>query len=117
VSPPVGGQANAAHTCAITESGAPYCWGWNGDAQLGDGTRTDRRVPVAVLGNPVLTSIGAGGTSTCGMNGNAIWCWGSNGSGQLGNGGTNRSLVPVAVGSPFQQILILTPPKSRASDP
>jgi alpha-tubulin suppressor-like RCC1 family protein len=102
VAPPVGGQANAAHTCAITESGAPYCWGWNGDGQLGDGTRTDRRVPVTVQGNLVLTSIGAGGTSTCGMNGNAIWCWGSNGFGQLGNGTAIGSSVPVSAGGPFK---------------
>ncbi len=39
------------HVCGVTTTGAAYCWGWNMTAQLGDGTRTDRTTPVAVL-NP-----------------------------------------------------------------
>src|SRR6185503_2612134 len=50
-----------AHTCAIAESGAPYCWGWNGSGKLGNGTTVDRLTPVAVSGSLQLTHIALGG--------------------------------------------------------
>jgi alpha-tubulin suppressor-like RCC1 family protein len=31
------------HTCAVQSSGAPFCWGVNGDGQLGLGTEGDNR--------------------------------------------------------------------------
>jgi alpha-tubulin suppressor-like RCC1 family protein len=99
--PDVGVQAGVAHTCAITEGGVPYCWGWNGAGQLGDGTTTDRLTPTAVVGSLQLTTIGLGGSYTCGMRGNAIWCWGANAVGQLGNGSLVASSTPVLVASPF----------------
>ncbi len=37
-------------SCARLASGGVRCWGFNSWGQLGDGTRTDRFVPVAVLG-------------------------------------------------------------------
>ena len=36
-------------TCAALTAGGARCWGYNGDGELGDGTRTDSNVPVAVL--------------------------------------------------------------------
>jgi alpha-tubulin suppressor-like RCC1 family protein len=38
-----------AHACAILESGAVWCWGFNANAELGDGTTTSRSTAVAVL--------------------------------------------------------------------
>ena len=37
--------------CGIKDDGLLYCWGYNVDAQLGDGTTTQRNVPTAVVGD------------------------------------------------------------------
>jgi alpha-tubulin suppressor-like RCC1 family protein len=38
------------HTCGITPANRIYCWGYNADGQLGDGTTTNRPAPVKVSG-------------------------------------------------------------------
>jgi hypothetical protein len=100
--PPVGGQGNIGFACALTERGEAYCWGWNGNGSLGDGTAVDHSTPVQVLGGHIFTNLAAGGSQACGAFFNQIWCWGSNFAGQLGNGTTaNMSSVPLLVASPF----------------
>jgi alpha-tubulin suppressor-like RCC1 family protein len=76
------------HTCGLTTGGSAYCWGYNGDGQLGDGTTVnDSPLRVAVAGGLTFTTqtLTVGGTHTCGRVGTAVWCWGYNGSGQLGD--------------------------------
>src|SRR2546425_1159865 len=41
-------SAGGSHTCALTDLGGVMCWGYNGTGALGDGTSTNRGVPVPV---------------------------------------------------------------------
>jgi alpha-tubulin suppressor-like RCC1 family protein len=43
-------EAGGAHTCGVTTGDRAYCWGWNGEGRLGDGTTTQRSTPVPVGG-------------------------------------------------------------------
>lgn len=91
------------HTCAIAWNDRAYCWGGNGYGQLGNNTKTNSLIPVAVdtssvLAGKTIKSIAAGNLHTCAIaSDNNAYCWGSNSYGELGNGGTTQSSVPVAV--------------------
>jgi len=94
-------SAGDQHTCALKDGGV-WCWGLNGDGQLGDDSRTDRYVPVKVsdstgFTNSGVTAISAGFWHTCALKDGSVWCWGWNVSGQLGNDSTTESHVPVKV--------------------
>ena len=86
-------------TCGLTSAGATYCWGFNGNGQLGDNTTTQRLTPVAVQqGATTFASIAAGENHACGItSGGAGYCWGYNGAGQLGDNSTTQRLTPVTV--------------------
>lgn len=86
------------HTCAILTSGPTYCWGWNLDGQLGDGTTTDRAYATQVATQATFTRLTAGVNHNCGITAQgAVYCWGWGAVGQLGNGTVSSSSVPVEV--------------------
>lgn len=86
------------HSCGVTTAGKAYCWGANGNGQLGDGTATNRTSPVAVVGGLTFSTVSAGRNHTCGTTtGSATYCWGSNDAGQLGDGTTTTRTSPVLV--------------------
>lgn len=91
------------HTCSIASDGAGYCWGWNGNGQLGNNSTSQSLVPVAVntagvLSGKTLWSISARGYHTCTLASDSqSYCWGYNADGELGNNTKNQSLVPMAV--------------------
>jgi len=96
-------SAGGDHTCGVTPSGTAYCWGWNQDGQLGDGTRVDRRtpVPVAAPAGVGFAAVSLGGRHTCGVTlGGTAYCWGHNAYGQLGDGTDTSRTIPVAVSVP-----------------
>jgi len=94
-----GSSGGGNHACAVSTSGAVYCWGFNGSGQLGNGSISSSSFPVAVTGGGLtFTAVSAGGYHTCGVTTSAaVYCWGSNYNGELGNGSTTPSSAPVAV--------------------
>ena len=90
-------------TCAIASDDKPYCWGANGNGQLGDGTTTDRLVPTAVALNALpsgtlVRQVSTGIGSSCIVSTtNQAYCWGSNSSGAVGDGTTANRSTPTAI--------------------
>ena len=86
-------------SCALLETGAVKCWGYNSNGQLGDGSATHRYVPRPVSGlSSGVSRITAGIHHACAvLSGGAVKCWGYGGYGQVGDGGTSDRFAPVAV--------------------
>lgn len=96
--------AGGSHSCALTDVGQAFCWGFNGylanlgGGALGDATLYERTFPTAVYTNTLWAQITAGGLFTCALDKTgAPYCWGRNGMGQLGNKDTQNRHVPTAV--------------------
>jgi RHS repeat-associated protein len=100
VSTPVFLAAGTDFSCGLSTGGGIKCWGFNTSGQLGDGTTTNRPIPVDVSGltNSVV-AISTGSEHTCALtNAGGVKCWGDNVNGQIGDGTqfTDR-LIPVNV--------------------
>jgi len=100
------------HTCGILAGGGgvAYCWGYDGNGQLGNLVRASSTTPIPVEGGIVWRQVSAGRVNTCGV---AVvgfaYCWGDNSAGQLGNPAfIPQSDVPVQVqiGGPLTFISI-----------
>lgn len=94
-------EGSADHACGLTSSGQAYCWGSNAFGELGDGTTTDQRAPVAVAGAYTFTQLAVSSFSSCGRTTTGdIVCWGWAGYGLFGDGvqGVVRPPTPVSAG-------------------
>ncbi|MEI6624232.1 MAG: hypothetical protein WCP28_20270 [Actinomycetes bacterium] len=72
--------------CAVAGGGTAYCWGYNNNGSVGDGTNTESNTPAAVKSLPPnATTIATGDDTSCALlaDGKA-YCWGKNEFGELG---------------------------------
>ena len=72
-------SAGIDHTCAITNTGAVKCWGFNGYGVLADGTTTNSNVPVQVNHSTGMraVAIATPGYGACAIFENgSVYCWG-----------------------------------------
>jgi hypothetical protein len=82
------------HSLAVDSSGNVWTWGYNMGGALGDGTTTNRSLPVKVLSN--ARSVGGGGYHSFAVdNNNNAWVWGTNIAGELGDGTLVNRYAPL----------------------
>ena len=92
------------HLLALRNDGTIYAWGYNASGQLGDGTTTNRSIPIQVKGlggAGYLTDVikvGCGsGHALAVKNDGSLWAWGNNAYGQLGDGTIVNKSSPIQV--------------------
>ena len=98
--------AGAYHTCGITAEHIVYCWGGNGDGQLGVGISgtgwndrsANRTTPTIISSDLKFVLIAGQNRHICALTIDlSAYCWGYNEYGQLGDGATTNRSTPVAV--------------------
>ncbi len=90
-------EAGSGTTCALTAEGRAYCWGYNKEGQLGNGTQSNALSPKAVVTEERFVTLAVGGSTNCGITAAGVmWCWGSTWRGLTGTTGA-RDLVPARV--------------------
>ena len=66
------------HSCAIGIDKSVWCWGKNLHYELGDGTNTNKSLPVKISDEKWL-QLSLAESHTCGVKVNgSLWCWGQN---------------------------------------
>jgi hypothetical protein len=92
------------HSCALTASGAVWCWGDNSRGQLGIGSGGSQSSPVQLEDIPEVEAIAAGGMTTCALTSDKkLFCWGDGEFGQtfVSPGASKTIIKPTeVVGAP-----------------
>ena len=91
-------SAGGKNTLYVKTDGTLWAMGNNSLGQLGDGTTTDRRMPIQVASGVASVSAGWHYTLYVKMSG-TLWAVGYNGLGQLGDGTTTNRSTPVQIDS------------------
>ncbi len=70
------------HACALSTLGQIYCWGENGERELGNGGTVDSNVPILVplpTGVSYFKTLSVGNSASCAIgSNNVLYCWGAN---------------------------------------
>lgn len=98
-------SAGTKHSCALSVGGVAYCWGFNGDGQLGIGEVAAGSGPVFASPQPTASTGGVtfgklfgGAFHTCGLSLSGVaQCWGVNVDGRLGSGDFATVTAPTPV--------------------
>jgi len=86
------------HTCAVTTTNHVYCWGWNRDGEIGDGSTTDRPYATQVGTTLTFGIPSAGAAHSCAVAaGGGAFCWGLNLTGQVGDSSVVSRTTPTPV--------------------
>ena len=93
--------AGGLSTCARLDDGTARCWGLNSSGQLGDGTTTNRQLPVVVknptgtvLALTAVTDVTTAVVFSCARMNDGTALVGGNGAGVLGDGTTTAGCCP-----------------------
>jgi alpha-tubulin suppressor-like RCC1 family protein len=103
-------DAGVSHGCAVLSDSTAMCTGYNSFSALGDGSTTQRFVPVYVRGSDGakmsgISQISIGYYSGCVLKTDGtLWCWGYNGYGNVGNNSTTAVDVPTQIMSSVAEI-------------
>jgi alpha-tubulin suppressor-like RCC1 family protein len=91
--------ADGRAACARTVDGELWCWGRNSQGELGDGTQSDRAVPVQVGGLPApAIDVDLGYEHGCAvLDDGSTWCWGANLDSETGQQPSANVLQPTPV--------------------
>jgi len=84
------------HVCSIDNESQLWCWGYNAQGQLGDGTVSLKNTPnrVSELSQGVL-QVSTSAYHTCALTIDLkVYCWGYNNYGQSGSSVTTNQLLP-----------------------
>jgi alpha-tubulin suppressor-like RCC1 family protein len=101
------------HTCGVTTSNEPFCWGDNEFGKLGTGDEDIPRpartmTPLQVDGGRWFRQVDTGENFSCGVTTSyRIFCWGNGRNGQLGDGKQFLRFwpkVPVASSLSFERV-------------
>lgn len=116
--------AGASHSLAVCQDGLLAAWGFNGSGRLGDGTSSNRTVPVAVDSSGVLAGRSVIRASVSTQNSLAyctdgtVASWGSQSDGRLGFGTDSDIYSPGAVSTaplaPGERFLMVNTGQSAA---
>lgn len=89
--------AGDAHTCAIDDDGALYCWGSNTRGQLGI-EQPAASLPARVGEREDFRRLALGAEHSCAVTDvGSVWCWGNNEHGQVGVGDAPVVSAPALV--------------------
>ncbi|ANB19259.1 lamin tail domain-containing protein [Dokdonella koreensis] len=93
-------SAASGHTCGLASDGNLYCWGRNGNGQLGIGTSGQTDLPISAVvtsGLPAGThfaAVTAGDSHSCALTtGDVAYCWGAGINGAVGNGAQSLDIL------------------------